>query len=62
MNFAARDSFALWFGIVSFCIGSLDIFVGLILLVVQDKRYAQGFLISGGVLVLVGFATCTSAL
>ena len=32
----------------------------LFLLFKDDKRYAQGFLISGGLLMLIGFATCTA--
>ena len=48
------------FGMVGFVGGLLQIIVGLFLLAKTDKRYARGFLMSGGLLMLVGFATCTS--
>lgn len=49
-------------GIV-FLVGGLIAFVaGLFLLIAEDKRYAQGFLMSGGLLLLLGFLSCTSAL
>ena len=48
---------------VSVCLGggALNVVVGLFLLILKDKRYAQGFLISGGVLLLLGFVTCSAA-
>jgi hypothetical protein len=49
------------FGIIGFFGGLLQAIAGLFLLIKTDKRYAQGFLMSGGILMLVGFATCTSA-
>ena len=47
-------------GATGFFIGLIQIVVGLFLLFKDDKRYAQGFLISGGLLMLIGFATCTA--
>jgi succinate-acetate transporter protein len=47
------------FGIVGFFGGLLQLITGLFLLAKTDKRYAQGFLMSGGILMLVGFVTCT---
>lgn len=38
--------------------GLLAMVVGLLALIAPDKRYAQGFLISGGILLLLGFVTC----
>ena len=49
------------FGIVGFFGGLLQLIAGLFLLIKTDKRYAQGFLMSGGVLMLVGFVTCTGS-
>jgi hypothetical protein len=49
------------FGVVAFFGGLLQIIVGLVLLAMTDKRYAQGFLISGGLLMLVGFVTCSGS-
>jgi len=47
-------------GATGFFIGLIQIVVGLFLLLKDDKRYAQGFLMSGGLLMLIGFATCTA--
>lgn len=55
------DSYFLSFGLVSFWGGVIDLIVGLFLLIKKDKRYAQGFLLSAGLLILVGFIVCTSA-
>jgi uncharacterized membrane protein HdeD (DUF308 family) len=53
---------ALVFGIIAFFGGLLQVFVGLLLLFLTDKRYAQGCLLSGGLLMLIGFFTCTGSL
>jgi ABC-type lipopolysaccharide export system ATPase subunit len=47
-------------GMVGFFAGLLQLIVGLFLFVKTDKRYAQGFLMSAGLLILIGFATCTA--
>jgi hypothetical protein len=47
-------------GMLGFFAGLLQLVVGLFLLVKTDKRYAQGFLISAGLLIVIGFATCTA--
>ncbi len=56
----SSEDFFVFIGSVGFFGGLLQLFVGLILLFAKDKRYAQGFFISGGLLMLIGFATCTS--
>lgn len=38
--------------------GLLAMVVGLIALMTTDKRYAQGFLMGGGILLLLGLVTC----
>ena len=52
--------FFMYLGVTGFFIGLLQVIAGLFLLAKTDKRYAQGFLLSGGILMLVGFATCTA--
>ncbi|MBL0357601.1 MAG: hypothetical protein IPP72_12295 [Chitinophagaceae bacterium] len=49
------------FGVAAFFGGLLELIIGLFLLLLQDKKYAQGFLLSGGLLMVIGFTTCTSA-
>lgn len=48
------------FGVIGFFGGIVEIIAGLFLLLAQDKKYAQGFLISGGLLMVIGFGTCTA--
>lgn len=55
------SEFFLWLAIIGFFGGCFDIVLGLFLLFLDDKRFAQGFLISGGVLILLGFFTCSTA-
>lgn len=38
--------------------GLLAMVSGLLALMAPDKRYAQGFLMSGGILLLLGLVTC----
>jgi hypothetical protein len=45
-------------GLVFLVGGLIALVVGLFLLIAEDKRYAQGFLMSGGLLLLLGFLTC----
>jgi hypothetical protein len=49
-------------GLVFLVGGLFALIVGLFLLIAEDKRYAQGFLMSGGLLLLLGFLTCTSGI
>ena len=48
-------NFFLNFAIISIVGGGVDLLTALVLLVLKDKRYAQGFLWSGVVLILAGF-------
>jgi hypothetical protein len=57
----ATSDYLLSFGITGFFGGLLQAVVGLFLLLKTDKRYAQGFLMSGGLLMVIGFTTCTGA-
>ena len=50
-------NFFMYLGMPGFFAGLIQLVVGLFLLMKTDKRYAQGFLMSGGILLLVGFAT-----
>ena len=54
------EDFFMVMGIVGFFAGLFQLVAGLFLLIKTDKRYAQGFLMSGGILILIGFATCTA--
>jgi hypothetical protein len=54
------DGYVFMFGLVALGGGAIDIIVGLLLLLATDKRYAQGFLLSGGVLLLLGFLACST--
>jgi uncharacterized membrane protein YagU involved in acid resistance len=49
-------------GLVFLVGGFITLVAGLFLLIAEDKRYAQGFLMSGGILLLLGFLTCSSAM
>ena len=40
-------------------ISGIEIILGIIMLFHPNKQYAQGFLISGGIIFLIGFVTCT---
>ncbi len=48
-------------GLVFLVGGLIALVAGLFLLIAEDKRYAQGFLMSGGLLLLLGFLTCSTA-
>ena len=48
------------FGLVGLFGGLFIVVVGLILLFMNDRRYAQGFLLSGGLLMLLGFIACSN--
>jgi hypothetical protein len=52
--------FFLWFGLSGLFGGAVDLIAGLFLLLKEDKRYAQGFLLSGGILILLGFVACSA--
>lgn len=54
-----HNNFFIWFGLSGLFGGAVDLIVGLFLLLIEDKRYAQGFLLSGGILMLLGFITCS---
>jgi len=51
-----------WFGLMSVSIGSLEVLVGLILLITPQKILARELLITGGLLLLIGAGTCTYAM
>lgn len=55
-----HEDYFMYVGVVGFFAGLFQLVAGLFLLFLQDKRWAQGFLISGGLLILAGFTTCTS--
>ncbi len=63
-GFGSRNikDFMVAFGVVGFFGGLLELVIGLFLLLMKDKRPAQGMLMAGGILLLAGFVTCTSQL
>ncbi len=48
------------FGLVNIFGGVVDLIIGLFLLFKEDKRYAQGFLLSAGTMIMLGFAVCSA--
>ena len=59
---AKISDYAVAFGMIGFFGGILEVVIGLFLLLLEDKKYAHGFLISGGLLMVIGFGTCTAGL
>jgi len=56
------NDFMMAFGLLGFFGGIIEIVAGLFLLLATDKKYAQGFLLSGGLLMVIGFAACTAGI
>jgi len=56
------NDFMMAFGLIGFFGGITEIVAGLFLLLATDKKYAQGFLLSGGLLMVIGFAACTAGI
>ncbi|MBK8609897.1 MAG: hypothetical protein IPL84_08115 [Chitinophagaceae bacterium] len=56
-------NFMTWFGLGCLGIAVLDLFVALILFLTGKQNYeaGRGFLLSSGILLLVGFAICSGA-
>jgi hypothetical protein len=56
------NDFAIGLGLCCLAIGLLDLFISLILFLTGKQNYeaAKGFLLSGGILILGGFAVCSS--
>ena len=55
------DTSALNFGLLCLFGSIITTVFGLITLLQEDKRIAQGFLMSGGILILLSFVTCSNA-
>lgn len=54
------NDFFIFFGLIGIFGGLFEIVLGLFLLLLDDKRFAQGFLLSGGLLLLLGFMSCSN--
>ena len=56
-------NFLMWFGLCCLGIGLLDLFVALILFLTGKQNYeaGKGFLLSAGILLLLGFVVCGGA-
>ncbi len=50
------------FGVCCLLIGGLDLFVGIILAIAKVKDWDIGFIISGGILLLLSGISCSSGL
>jgi ABC-type Fe3+-siderophore transport system permease subunit len=57
------DTFFVIFGITCLGVAGCDLFISIILFIAgkENREWAQGFLLSCGVLLLIGFAACTTA-
>ncbi len=60
MTFRERGVFMMAWGILGCLFGMLNVFIGLILTAVAKNEWNQAFLISGGVLFLLGVWLCGS--
>ena len=56
-----NNDFAFFFGLILSIIGSLALFISLILFLTQSREAAKGFLLSAGVMLLLGFTVCSAA-
>ncbi|MEN9570591.1 MAG: hypothetical protein RL172_1822 [Bacteroidota bacterium] len=61
-NGGSGKEYGFYFGMVAFFGGLAELLIGLVCLFVPDKRIGQGLLMSGGLLVLAGFVTCSASL
>lgn len=55
-------SMGMQFGMMFLMAALIAVVIGLFLLIAKDKRYAQGFLMSGGLLLLLSIVTCGSSI
>lgn len=53
------NSFVPVLGLVSVFGGAIDVIIGLLLLAFKRREWAQGYLLSAGILLLSGFAVCS---
>ena len=56
---APYNNFSLLLGYTTFFGGILAATLGLLFLLIKDKRFAVGFLLSGGVLIILGSILCS---
>jgi hypothetical protein len=54
--------FLVFAGLFSLMGGAIDIIIGLLLLAFKRKESGKGFLLSAGLLLLLGFTVCSSTL
>lgn len=55
------NDYLILFGLIGILMGFLLLVVGLLLLFAEDKRFAQGFLLSAGIILLLGFLSCSGS-
>ena len=59
MDGGLSKEFGTIFGLVNLILGIVGLIVGLVLALVGEKNTATGLLISSGILLLMGFLTCS---
>lgn len=55
------NDFLILYGLTGILLGVLLLVIGLVSLLADDKRFAQGFLLSAGIILLLGFVLCSGA-
>jgi len=53
------EDFTAWYGMIGLGGGLIDLIIGMVSLANKDKSFAQGFLLSAGILMLTGFLSCS---
>lgn len=52
------DDFFIAFGLVALVAAVIDLIIGIVMLATGNKESGKGFMLSTGVLLLIGFASC----
>lgn len=55
------NDYLILFGLIGILMGLILLVVGLLLLFAEDKRFSQGFLLSAGIILLLGFLSCSGS-
>jgi len=56
------NEFAIYFGLGCMGLGVLNIFIGLLMLIPADKKWAGPFMLAGLLQILIGFGSCSARL
>lgn len=55
------EEYFIFLGMVSLVGGAIDIFIGAILFAIKKTQWAQGYFLTAGILLLLGFISCSPA-